>query len=86
VNLRTAYHEHQRDSREQLVRARAGLVRKDGSFDHRTRLPISEVVGEIDARKLSDRQIERLALRDAEFTMNIAQHQHNEEIDRNARR
>jgi hypothetical protein len=52
----------------------------------RTRLPISEVIGEIDASRLSDRQIEDIALRDAEMVMNIAQHQHNEEIDRNARR
>jgi hypothetical protein len=85
MDLRPAYHEHQRDTRAQLVRARAGVVRKDGTFDHRVRLPISDLIGEVNTYRMSDQKIADLALRDAEFTMNIAQHQHNAEIARKAR-
>ena len=78
MDLRPAYHEHQRDTRAQLVRARA--------LGQRIRLPISDLIGEVNTYRMSDRQISDLALRDAEFTMNIAQHQHNVEIERARRR
>ena len=78
MDLRPAYHEHQQQTRAQLVRARA--------LGQRTRLPISDLIGEVNTYRMSDRQISDLALRDAEFTMNIAQHQHNAEIERARRR
>lgn len=78
MDLRPAYHEHQQQTRAQLVRAR--------QFGQRIRLPISDLIGEVNTYRMSDRQISDLALRDAEFTMNIAQHQHNAEIDRARRR
>lgn len=77
MDLRPAYHEHQRDTRAQLVRARA--------LGQRIRLPISDLIGEVNTYRMSDQKIADLALRDAEFTMNIAQHQHNAEIARKAR-
>ena len=72
IDLRPVYHEHQRETRAQLLRARAGIARKDGTTVHRVILPVSELLGEIDARYLSDRKIADLALRDAEFVMNMA--------------
>lgn len=78
MDLRPAYHEHQRDTRAQLVRARR--------MGQRIRLPISDLIGEVNTYRMSDRQISDLALRCAEFTMNIAQHQHNAEIERARRR
>ena len=78
MDLRPAYHEHQRDTRAQRVRARR--------MGQRIRLPISDLIGEVNTYRMSDRQISDLALRDAEFTMNIAQHQHNVEIERARRR
>ena len=78
MDLRPAYHEHQQQTRAQLVRARA--------LGQRIRLPISDLIGEVNTYRMSDRQISDLALRDAEFTMNIAQHQRNAEIERARRR
>jgi len=78
MDLRPAYHEHQQQTRAQLVRARA--------LGQRIRLPISDLIGEVNTYRMSDHQISDLALRDAEFTMNIAQHQHNAEIERARRR
>lgn len=76
LDLRRAYREHEADTRERLTKARAlGL---------RVRLPISDLIGEVNTYRMSDRKISSLALQDAEFTMNIAQHQHNEEVARKA--
>lgn len=69
-----AYREHMDHARDTLKRARSG--------GHRTRL----ASGEVDARRLSDRQLESLALKDAEFTVNMAIILHNAEIDRKARK
>jgi len=75
LDLRPQYHEHIADTRAQLINARRlGL---------RIRLPISDLIGSVNTYRMSDRKIESLALQCAEFTMNIAQHQHNAEIDRN---
>ena len=82
LDLRAAYHEHQQETRAQLRVARAGVRRKDGTFDHRATLAVSDLIGEVDARYMSDRKISSLALWDAEFTMNIATHQHNAEISK----
>lgn len=82
LDLRPQYHEHMRDTRAQLVRARAGVRRRDGTFDYRARLAVSDLIGEVDAHYMSDQKISSLALWDAEFTMNIAQHQHNAEISK----
>jgi hypothetical protein len=78
LDLRAAYREHETETRTRLTRARPlGL---------RVRLPISDLIGEVNTYRMSDRKISSLALQDAEFVMNIAQHQHNEELARNARR
>lgn len=74
MDLRDAYKEHQHEVRGKLLRARERGIH--------ARLASREV----DATRLSDRQIADLALRDAEHVMNIATHQHNEEVERNARR
>lgn len=74
MDFRHAYHEHMRDTSAQLQRAR-----RDG---RRVRLPS----GEVDTSRLSDRQLESLALKDAEFVVNMAIHQHNQELERNARK
>jgi len=71
MDFRHAYQEHQHETRLQLKRA-SGRVRL--------------AIGEFDARHLTDRQIDDLALRDAEHVINIAIHQHNEEVERRARR
>lgn len=74
LDLRAAYHEHQRDTRDQLRRARQqGL---------RIKLPISDLIGSVNTYRMSDRRIESLAIQCAEFTMNIATHQHNAELAR----
>ena len=83
IDLRPAYHEHQASTRAQLTRARAGLKRPDGALSYRLGckdLAITEVIGEVNARYLSDRQIDGLALRDAEYVMNIAEAQHRHEL------
>lgn len=73
MDFRHAYLEHQREVRTQLKAARGrGYVRLAS--------------GEVDATRLTDRQIEDLALRDAERVVNIAIHQWNEECERNARK
>lgn len=69
MDFRHAYHEHQRETRLQLKRA-SGRVRL--------------AIGEFDARHLTDRQIDDIALRDAEHVINMAIHQHNEEVERRA--
>jgi len=78
LDLRAAYHEHQADTRAQLVRARhLGL---------RITLPISALIGSVNTYRMSDRKIDDLALRCAEFTMNIAEGQHREEMAAKRRR
>ena len=66
MDWRTAYHEQMRHTREQLRAARVagGSVR---TF-HRV----------VRAHGLTDRQVDDLALRDAEATVNMAIIQHNE--------
>lgn len=72
-DFRVAYQEHQRQTRQLLTQARGqGRVR----LAHR----------EVNPDHLSYRQIEALALRDAEHVVNIAIHQHHEEMARKARR
>lgn len=71
MDFRHAYHEHQREVRAQLKRA-TGRVR------------IS--IGEVDPRRMTERQLDDLALRDAECVVNIAIHQHNEEVARSGYR
>lgn len=70
MDFRHAYHEHQREVRAQL-KAAPGRVRL--------------ATGEVDASHLTDRQIDDLALRDAEHVVNIAIHQHNEATSRRRR-
>lgn len=70
MDFRHAYHEQQQQTREQLLRARVvgGSVR---TF-HRL----------IRAGDLTDRQVDDIALRDAEATVNMAIIQHNAELER----
>lgn len=70
-DFREQYHERQQETRQILSRA-SGRVRL--------------AQGEVDASRLTSRQIDDLALRDAEVIVNIAVHQWNEECDRKARR
>ncbi len=73
MDFRVAYHEHQHQTRRLLTQARGqGRVR----LAHR----------EVDADRLTPSQIDDLALRDAEHVVNIAIHQHHEELARRARR
>lgn len=73
MNFRAAYQEHQHQTRLLLMRSRGqGRVR----LAHRT----------VNADHLTPRQIDDLALRDAEHVVNIAIHQHREEMARKARR
>ena len=73
MNFRVAYQEHQHQTRRLLVQSRGqGRVR----LAHR----------EVDADSLTPGQIDDLALRDAEHVVNIAIHQHHEELARRARR
>ncbi len=73
MNFARAYQEHQHQTRQLLTRSRGqGRVR----LAHR----------EVNADHLSPRQIDDLALRDAEHVLNITIHQHNEELARRARK
>lgn len=70
-DFRHAYHEHMHHVSGQLKRAR-GEVR----LASRT----------VNASALTPSQIDDVAMRDAEFVVNIAVHQWNEEVERRARR
>ena len=73
MNFAVAYQEHQHQTRRLLVQSRGqGRVR----LAHR----------EVNADHLTPRQVDDLALRDAEHVVNIAIHQHNEELARRARK
>ncbi len=69
MNWRRAYQEHQAQTRRLLEQSRGqGRVR----LAHR----------EVNADHLTPRQIDDLALRDAEHVVNISIHQHNRELAR----
>lgn len=70
-----AYQSHQRDIREQLEHAR------------RTRRPWVRLSTRAVLRpaRLTDQEIADLALRDAEFTVNLAINQHNEQLAQKGR-
>lgn len=73
MNFARAYQEHQHQTRQLLMRSRGqGRVR----LAHR----------EVNADHLTPRQIDQLARVDAEHVVNIAIHQHNEELARRARK
>ena len=73
MNFRESYQAHQVQTRRLLIQSRGqGRVR----LAH----------GEVDAGRLTLRQIDDLALRDAEHVVNIAIHQHHEQIARTGRR
>lgn len=74
MNYRHAYHEHQSTVRAGLRDARS-----------RGQVSIDVTQGSVDPRRLSDRDIESLAIRDAELIVNLAINQQAEQFARKGR-